>query len=592
MSTWQFINGIALTALLVSPMALATTLDGNLDARVNAPEFWQRAISTHTLERKRAEVDERLAAIDQAIGRMSQQSPGLRVRRSQVSGGVDVLYSEAGAISKAAPGADSEQIARGFLLAHRMLYGLSVGDIEQLHVLGDSPGGRSGLRMLRLEQRVAGMPVFESELRVLIDREGRVWRVLGALVPGVMGDAPKLTGADLIGADEAMSRLFGWSGFALDARSVVASKRAGTDWMTLAAPAPVAGPASARLVWFPLAPGVLIPAWSLTVFTTGGEDWYGVVDARSGDLLWRRNMRDYASTQQARLSVYVQGDGITPADSPAPHSPSTALPGAGTQYPAIARSIVNMLAAQSVQASPNGWIDDCPSVANGCDSTRGNNVVACLDRDASANICDSGALDVDGRALGNPDAQARNRDFLGAAPRDFDYTPAPLAANPDAGDNPTNADSQRGALVQAFYTINWFHDRMLKLGFDEASGNFQQLNLLGQGGIGNDRITADVRARIGDLLTPEQKLKYAALVAESAGRSNTRGRIYLLDVQGKPKAYNVRLGITDGTSTELLVSPNDPQANELKEGASVIIGTVGGTGSGNKPAAGGPRMPF
>ncbi len=107
-----------------------------------------------------------------------------------------------------------------------------------------------------------------------------------------------------------------------------------------------------------------------------------------------------------------------------------------------------------------------------------------------------------------------------------------------------------------------------------------------------DRITADVRARIGDLLTPEQKLKYAALVAESAGRSNTRGRIYLLDVQGKPKAYNVRLGITDGTSTELLVSPNDPQANELKEGASVIIGTVGGTGSGNKPAAGGPRMPF
>ncbi len=107
-----------------------------------------------------------------------------------------------------------------------------------------------------------------------------------------------------------------------------------------------------------------------------------------------------------------------------------------------------------------------------------------------------------------------------------------------------------------------------------------------------DRITADVRARIGDLLTPEQKLKYAALVAESAGRANTRGRIYLLDAQGKPKAYNVRLGISDGTSTELLVSPNAPEANDLKEGASVIIGTMGGTGPGNKPAAGGPRMPF
>jgi len=107
-----------------------------------------------------------------------------------------------------------------------------------------------------------------------------------------------------------------------------------------------------------------------------------------------------------------------------------------------------------------------------------------------------------------------------------------------------------------------------------------------------ERITADVRARIGDLLTPEQKAKYAVLVAESAGRSSTRGRIYLLDAQGKPKAYNVRLGISDGTSTELLVSPNDPQAQELKEGASVIIGTVGGTAPGSKPAAGGPRMPF
>ena len=107
-----------------------------------------------------------------------------------------------------------------------------------------------------------------------------------------------------------------------------------------------------------------------------------------------------------------------------------------------------------------------------------------------------------------------------------------------------------------------------------------------------ERIMADVRARIGDLLTPEQKAKYAALLAESAGRGSTRGRIYLLDAQGKPRAYNVRLGISDGTSTELLVSPNAPEAQELKEGASVIVGTTGGAAPGNRPSAGGPRMPF
>jgi len=130
--------------------------------------------------------------------------------------------------------------------------------------------------------------------------------------------------------------------------------------------------------------------------------------------------------------------------------------------------------------------------------------------------------------------------------------------------------------------------------YAEARPRFAQLRELGadERPKARERITADVRARIGDLLTPEQKLKYAALVAETAGRGNTRGRIYLLDAQGKPRAYSVRLGITDGTSTELLVAPNAPEAQALREGAAVIVGTLGAAASGNRPSAGGPRMPF
>jgi HlyD family secretion protein len=93
-----------------------------------------------------------------------------------------------------------------------------------------------------------------------------------------------------------------------------------------------------------------------------------------------------------------------------------------------------------------------------------------------------------------------------------------------------------------------------------------------------ERITADIRARIAELLTPEQKPKYAALIAEVAGRqgSTTRGRIYLQGDDGKPRAYSVRLGISDGTSTELIVGPNAPDADVLKEGAVVITGVTGG----------------
>ncbi|MCY7308565.1 MAG: hypothetical protein LH632_21005, partial [Rhodoferax sp.] len=110
-----------------------------------------------------------------------------------------------------------------------------------------------------------------------------------------------------------------------------------------------------------------------------------------------------------------------------------------------------------------------------------------------------------------------------------------------------------------------------------------------------ERILADLRASIGDVLTAEQKPKYVALLAEAGGRVNTRGRIYLMGEDGKPKAFNVRLGITDGSSTELLVAAGGPNAAELKEGALVIIGIQGGSaaspGGAPRPPSG-PRLPF
>jgi HlyD family secretion protein len=113
-------------------------------------------------------------------------------------------------------------------------------------------------------------------------------------------------------------------------------------------------------------------------------------------------------------------------------------------------------------------------------------------------------------------------------------------------------------------------------------------------GKARDRISADIRAQIETILTPAQKPRYAQLVAEAASRqgANARGRIYLQGADGKPVAYNVRLGVTDGTSTELMVSPNSPNADKLIEGATVITGvSAAATGSAPK-APSGPRLPF
>jgi uncharacterized repeat protein (TIGR01451 family) len=286
----------------------------------------------------------------------------------------------------------------------------------------------------------------------------------------------------------------------------------------------VSGEAVSRLVYFPLAPGVLVPAWSQVSFTTAGADWYTLVDALTGDLLWRKNIRSdgatghtqsgsaaraaaapasagysaappaataphrgvQASTQDARFSVYVQADGETPADSPAPQSPSNVAPGDGTQFPAIARTDVSMLAAQDITASPDGWIPD------GGNTTTGNNVDAYLDANvagAENNVPDVGTLDNNGRPVGNLDTASRPRDFLGAG---YAYTPPPSGGNPNAGDAPTGVQFRRGAVTQLFYVSNWYHDQLYNLGFDEAAGNFQTVNFSGQGA-GNDPVLAEVQ---------------------------------------------------------------------------------------------------
>jgi HlyD family secretion protein len=106
-----------------------------------------------------------------------------------------------------------------------------------------------------------------------------------------------------------------------------------------------------------------------------------------------------------------------------------------------------------------------------------------------------------------------------------------------------------------------------------------------------DRILADMRALIGQQLTPEQQPRYQKLLVELAGRQSTRGRIYLLGEDGKPRAYNVRLGISDGVTTELIVAPNSPDAAVLVEGATVIVAVVTPQPAGGAPRPATPAQP-
>ncbi|MFN4361664.1 MAG: efflux RND transporter periplasmic adaptor subunit [Hylemonella sp.] len=177
-----------------------------------------------------------------------------------------------------------------------------------------------------------------------------------------------------------------------------------------------------------------------------------------------------------------------------------------------------------------------------------------------------------------------------AAPQDA--PPAAVPAAPAAGGNNPLAEF-RNRLVRELQ-LDAAQTEKVDAIYASARPKFMQLRELPEAERtkARERITADIRARIAEVLTPEQKKRYAEMQAEQAGRTITRGRIYVPGADGKPKALNVRLGITDGTQTELVVAPNSPEAADLREGATVITGATSAGAAGPARAGGAPRMMF
>ncbi len=478
----------------------------NFDIRANGGEELARTIQKYsggrdnfsaeimTMARQRAE------AINGSLAQMRKRDPSTEVTLSPLTGAVEVLRSSK-TLTGPSFGQDAKNIGLAFLSANKEFYGIDDDDIANLHYNGESINEFSGLRLAIFEQVVHGRLVFQGDCKLSLDRDGRIIQSLSNLAPYASRRA--LTRERLISPEEALVHTMKSVGVLLDTGTMAVVKESeGLDTEITVADKRIAGKVTSKIVYFPVAPGLIIPAWSLTIFGDKA-DWYALVDASDGTLLWRKNIRSDVSTHQARFRVYVQADGSTPADSPSPLSPSTLVP--GFQPAGIAPSIVSMLTVQNIVASPNGWIDDCPGGVCTANETQtlGNNALVCVDRTSGAsNVCDTVApsnLDGNGRPTGNPDASARNRDFLGTAPRDFETTflPAPQGGNPEAGQTSTAGGAAgttflRASATQMFYATNWYHDKLYAFGFTPASRNFQ-VNNFGGGGTGNDRVLVDVQ---------------------------------------------------------------------------------------------------
>jgi len=99
-----------------------------------------------------------------------------------------------------------------------------------------------------------------------------------------------------------------------------------------------------------------------------------------------------------------------------------------------------------------------------------------------------------------------------------------------------------------------------------------------------ERNRAEIREKIAAILAPEQKKRYDELASESqaarAGGGGGSGRIWIVGEDGKPKGIEVRLGLTDGSMTEIV-------SGDIKEGQEVIVGQQAAAKAAGMP---GPRL--
>ena len=104
----------------------------------------------------------------------------------------------------------------------------------------------------------------------------------------------------------------------------------------------------------------------------------------------------------------------------------------------------------------------------------------------------------------------------------------------------------------------------------------------------NVRVITDQRDKVLKVPNAALRMRIEGVDAPAGGRGQGKGRVYTLGTDGKPQAVAVRIGVSDGSSTEVLESGEG--AAPLAEGTEVITGIKSAPSA--KPGGSGARTPF
>ena len=386
-----------------------------------------------------------------AVAEMTREVPDLAVTYDDTMGTVRSLSSYTGYLTPRQSGQDALSVATDFVKTHVGSLGLNPEDLSNYEVTDRVYSQVTGATHIYLRQVYQGLPVYNGQLHVNVNRQGRILSVNNAFMAGlataVSATLPAfdVAAGPAVDLATAVKKAAEHLGLQLDRPPKTLSSASALQGITSVEPSGISlAPIEGRLMWLPIRAGVVRLVWNFQIHTLDAQHVYDfTVDANDGKV-WTRF--DWTASDQYR--VYRQ-----PSESPTHTTPAP---------PADGRVLLNNPA--NTTASPFGWHDTNGTPGAEFNTTQGNNVHAYTDVDAN-NSPDTGS---------SPD---------GGSSRSFDF-PVTLNQEPNT--------YRSAAVTNLFYWNNIIHDVQHRYGFDEAAGNFQ-VNNYGNGGLGNDDVQAEAQ---------------------------------------------------------------------------------------------------
>ena len=352
------------------------------------------------------------------------------------TGATRTLYNQTGYLTEPNPASPLE-IALGFINQNAELLGLAATDMAEYEITDNVYTAVSGSTHIYFRQMYGGLPLYNGQLQVNINRDGRILSVNNLFMPSMAQAVNSPQPA--FGAAHAVALAAAHLGISANGLELIGDPANGPDQRTMIRAKGLSqDDIEAELMWLPIRRGDARLVWRFQVRTFDNNHWYDMtVDAHDGRIWTRFDW--VANGNSHRVSAY----------------PAESLQHMATPPPADGRPVEASPA--DATASPDGWHDDGTTVHT---ITRGNNVNAYEDSNGS-----------NSPSTPQPDCGA-------TFDCDFDF---PI----DFGTQEP-ASYQDAAVSNLFYWNNLIHDVQFHYGFDEAAGNFQVQNFTANGAGGDD----------------------------------------------------------------------------------------------------------